>query len=115
MRIAPGIYRDSAGLSGVVKVRNVQREKRFPHGTSLKVIRRWQHDQRAKLQRQTHALIRGTLAADITRYLRQIQHLASWRERRSELRAWIALHGPLPRSRPTAEHRHSGWSGWGQT
>jgi integrase len=47
------------------------------------------------------AKTRGTLAADAERYYREIGHLASWRERRSEIRAWVALYGPQQRYRLT--------------
>lgn len=34
---------------------------------------------------------RGTLADDVDAYIDRVKHLASWRERRSDLRAWVRL------------------------
>ena len=104
VRIARGIYRDDIGLSSVVNVGEHCCEKRWAFGTDLKVIQDWQKRNRRRLERLTPASPRGSLTADIARYVRQIQHLASWRERRAELRAWEKRYGQVNRSRITADH-----------
>lgn len=102
IRVSKGIYRDRAGLAAVVSVHGQRREHRYPLGTALEEIRRWRETTRTELLKTTPAAARGTLAADADRYLKQIQHLKSWRERRSELKAWCARHGSISRGRITA-------------
>ncbi len=55
---------------------------------------------------------RGSLSADVDRYLKQIMPLASWMEIRSHLRAWLTLHEDTPRWRLTGEdirHARAEW------
>jgi len=103
-RIAKGIYRDNVGLASVVTVGLHRREQRWAEGTDLKTMQDWQRRTRRDLERLAPAAPRGSLTADIARYVKQIQHLASWRERRAELRAWQARYGQVNRSRITASH-----------
>jgi site-specific recombinase XerD len=97
LRVSKGIYRDKSGLAAVVSAAGQRQEHRFPLGTPLEEIREWREDTRLELLKTTPAAARGTLKADVERYLKQIQHLASWRERRAELKAWSARHGSLRR------------------
>lgn len=100
-----GIYRDAYGVAATVKVRNTQREQRFPLGTDLKVIRRWQDETRIALRYSVPCLPVGTLAAAIEPYLAQIAHLdpATRRSRASELAAWHQVLGLKDRHRITAQ------------
>jgi integrase len=100
-RLGEGIYRDATGLSAVVGVRDRQREKRFPFGTPLEELRAWRKRTRVDLEAIAPRATRGTLAADIEAYLRQIKALTSARTRTSELKAWAAKFGKVPRSRLT--------------
>ena len=94
--VAPGIYRLDNGSYRVIarvgdrKTGPKPREKRFPSGTGLRVMKRWQEDQRAELRRQDLRPVRGTLSADMPRYLllasRQLEHP---KHRESELGAWL--------------------------
>jgi integrase len=102
--IEPNIYRDSAGLAASVKVGGVSREKRYPADTPLRVIRQWVGRTRGELAEQQPKSKRGTLAADAERYYLRSAHLASWRETRSEIRAWVARFGPWPRAKITRAH-----------
>ena len=66
------------------------REKRFPAGTALRTMKRWQEDQRAELRREELRPARGTLAADMPRYLLQTRHqLEHPKHRESELNTWL--------------------------
>lgn len=56
----------------------------------------------SRAQQETPPVIRGTLEADSRRYLKLIQHLESWRDRKAHLSAWIALLGKVQRHRITA-------------
>lgn len=97
--IEPGIYRDARGYETVARVGTTrQKARRWPLGTDLAEMRAWLDDTRAALRRVApDAGTRGTLRADVARYIDQVKTLASWRELRAELRAWIALYGHLPR------------------
>lgn len=101
IRVSTGIYRDESGLAAVVKVRDIQREQRYPAGTPLEELRRWREATRIELRRLAPAATRGTLQGDAERYLKQIRHLTSARTRRSDLKAWTARYATLSRARIT--------------
>ncbi len=62
-RLGEGIFRDATGLSAVVAVRELQREKRFPLGTALEELRAWRKRTRVDLEAIAPRATRGTLAA----------------------------------------------------
>jgi integrase len=99
IRIEPNIYSDQCGIAAKVQVGDYTREERWPHDEPLPEIRKWLNRTRAEFQALPGAKrsARGTLAQDAERYLRAVRHLASWIERRSEVRAWIARYGSWPR------------------
>jgi integrase len=97
--VEPNIYRDAAGIAASVKVGLLSREKRFTPDTPLRLIRQWVGGTRAELAAQQPKSKRGTLERDAERYYKRIAHLASWRETRAEIRAWVARFGPWPRAR----------------
>lgn len=99
VRVERNIYRDGSGLSAVVQVGTVQREKRFPPETPLRIVRQWVGRTRGELADKQPKSKRGTLERDAERYYKRIAHLASWRERRSEIRAWVARYGKWPRAK----------------
>jgi len=108
VRLAKGIYRDKSGTAATVKVGSgataAQREQRYPHDTPLKLMQAWQRETAQALRDTSGRVKRGTLVADGARYLRLVKHLNNWTGVRAEVRAWIALYGPLHRSRLTADH-----------
>lgn len=103
VRIADGIYQDQSGLAATVKVGRIQRECRFPPDTDLEVLKSWQVQMRAELDRErpddTPAPVRGTVSADIDRYLPQIAGRVSYKADRSHLKAWLSHIGPMQRSK----------------
>ncbi len=95
VRVAKGIYKDRHGLATTVKVHGVQREIRFPPGTSLKTIRARRDELRASM-RTLPAGERHTLAYDADRYLQQISgELVSIADRRYYVGQWAARFGHL--------------------
>jgi integrase len=96
-KIASGVYEDSSGIAAIVSVHGRRKEKRYPKGTPLKELRRWQADMRSALQGLASPAHRGTLTAEVARFLKQHKHLKSWRSRRIELGHWIARYGTWSR------------------
>jgi site-specific recombinase XerD len=114
-RIEDGIYRDPGGYRVVGFFGETRREERWPLGTDISTLRDVRGRLRAELSKGApppHA--KGTLVGDVDRYVTQITYLASWRERRAELKAWVALFGPLQRRSLTAEHVRIAMSRWRQ-
>lgn len=102
-RIATNIFRDTSGISAIVRARGHKpKELRFQHGTSIKAIRKEMDGWASRLQTDKQKPGRGTLAADAETYERLKRHLASWMERRSEVRAWVKALGDKRRSQITA-------------
>lgn len=102
-RVAEGIYRDATGYEVTAKVGKVQRSKRYPPEASMRTMRDWRLATIAALKHATpprpHTGLLGTDAED---YIGQMRHLAGFVSRRSEVRAWVALYGKVPRSSITA-------------
>ena len=95
-RVAPGIYKDRWGLATTVKVNGVQREVRFPPGTSLKTIRARRDELRASLRTLPRGT-RQTLAPDAERYPQQVtRNLIGSAERRRDIEVWLPKFGHLP-------------------
>lgn len=101
-RLAEGIYRDRFGLAATVKVRGVQRERRWPSDTSLDVLRSWRVQMRAELDADREQIDylrpRGTLVGDLPQYLKLIAGRVGFAADRSHLRSWLPLVGAKRRS-----------------
>jgi integrase len=104
VRISSGIYQDAGGISATVKVaRGVQREKRFPLATSLKVVRRWRQLTAEELRTSRRHVEKGTLAADVDVYLGTlVDRPALQALRRVHLAWWVARFGNRSRHTLTA-------------
>lgn len=116
-RVAPGIYKDQHGLRAIVAIAAGRKEKRFPRGTSLKIIKRWRNQMIVKLetlhpQKRAGAIGRWTFRADVKRYLSRLS-ISSWASRRSELRAWEQrLPEKIRRSAITDDHVRAAIKAW---
>jgi integrase len=101
--IAPGIYEDAHGFDIRVMVNRVPYRTRKPLDTSLADLKKALKDLASKAETETGRRPgRGTLAADVPRYLALVKNLAGWVSLRSELRAWVALLGESRRDQITA-------------
>jgi integrase len=91
-RISSGVYKDASGLSATVSVaRGLQREKRFPLGTALGIIKRWRQVTAERLRANRPHIVAGTLAADVQVYLATlIDRPALQALRRVHLAWWVA-------------------------
>lgn len=92
-RVAEGIFRDRYSLTGIVNVgsgkEKLSREESFAPDTPIKDIERWRETTRVQLHKLRPVASRGTLAADVKAYLERARKTpASWKSKRSELRAW---------------------------
>jgi len=97
---ASGIYRMDNGSFRVVarvgdrKTGPSPKEKRYPAGTALRVMRRWQEDTRAELRRANLRPALGTLAADIPGYLERLRgRLEHPSDRKHEIAPWLPPFG----------------------
>jgi integrase len=97
-RIAPGIYDDATGRAAKVKVGThpdcLERERRYPAGTSLRTIQRWQNETRTELEKQLETpAARGTFAADVLRYYDtgSFAELTHQEDRRRCLDVWVPI------------------------
>lgn len=97
--VEPGIYQDAYGYEVAACVNRHRRSARFPPGTPLREMRSWRKHAEVELDRLPPATVRGTLGRDAERYYLLIGHLVSWRERRSEIRAWVARYGERRRAK----------------
>lgn len=86
------------------------KSKRFGPTATLTERKNWREDQRVAHRAAQAALppgarvIRGTLAADVQRYLKQVQTMPSIKDRTRDLRYWVDVYGDMFRHQLTAEH-----------
>jgi hypothetical protein len=82
-----------------VKARGHQRERRFPAGTSLRVIQDWKDRERGRLKDGKPPASQGTFAKDVERYLDTLADRPQLRKERAyQLDWWIARIGKQRRS-----------------
>lgn len=115
-RLSTGIYRDGTSLRAIVAIAAGRKEKRFPIGTSLKLVQRWRNTMKVKLEtlhphKRAGAIGKGSFAADVARYLKTLA-IASWASRRSELRAWAKCFGKVRRNAVNEDHVKRAIKGW---
>jgi integrase len=112
-RVAEGVYADRYSLTGKVQVGTRTVEKAFPPGTPTKDIQRWREQTRVQLRDEAPVAPRGTLAADAVAYLARVaKRPVSVPAKRSELKAWTARLGELPRYRVTPAHIDQAIAAW---
>jgi hypothetical protein len=116
--IEPNIARDASGLESVVTVKGLPpRRKRWPLTADLERVRAWVAVNRKELQEELRAFgtpqaVRGTLEADVARFLPQIAGRSCFKSDRSHLMAWCAVVlpgetvplGQMDRGALTTEH-----------
>lgn len=89
--IAVGISVDKYSLTGRVQVGDRRVERAFPAQTPIREIQKWREEQRVRLRNEAPLVVRGTLSADVPAYLERVEMFpASWKSKRSELKAWVA-------------------------
>lgn len=117
--IAPGIYRDSRGIGAIVRVgsgdHERRQEKRYPLDTPLEIIQRWQRRTRGRLLAgvvTTAGPARGTLSADIDRYLATIPERRRREERAHQLDSWRQALGPRYREAITSVDLRTVLAAW---
>lgn len=116
-RIARCIYEDRTGRAGIYRDGSGKpRELRFPPFTPVVDIRQSleKAKRKARSSGATHPAARGTLNSAVDKWTKLEQHLASWKERRAELRAWAALYGPKPLRSITETDVRTAVSRWAQ-
>ena len=99
--VAPGIYRtDNGGFRVVARVGTKshgterRKERRFHRRAPLREMKKWQEETRAEMRRVNLRPVRGTLAADVERYMRIIRQRLQWPgARESETAVWLSRFG----------------------
>ena len=106
----PGIKEDQYGVRAYVKVgtgdQARQKEKRFPRGTPVREIQRWQESMRPALRAGLVVVPKDTLRNDAIRYLaHQKPQLvkAGYASLVCEINAWVDVWGDVPRHKITRE------------
>lgn len=103
-QVAPGVFDvlDARGKvtarRGFVRVGKKLKPKRFPKATPVKDIKQWREETRVAHRKTGDVAVRGTLAADIERYLEAVAAMPSIADRRRDLYAWRRAFGDLPRA-----------------
>lgn len=105
-RIAKGIYADAKGFESMVMVAGVNRTKRFPLGTGIRVMEEWIFEQKVEIKTAVKTtgmptVKTGTLAADAERYLSlpDVRAMPSFSDRERHVNWWVAQLGDKKRSR----------------
>jgi integrase len=110
-KIAPGIYRDAYGFRVFQRVhagKGGLHSHRFPKTATLTTMKAWQEDERAAHRKgpSRPAAAKGTLAADVARYLQLVATMPSYTDRERDLLAWVAKLGSHDRATlTTADYR----------
>ena len=112
VRVSEGIYRDRWGLSAKVQAGGQTREKRYRANTSIKTMQRWRAETRIALRAAADRATRGTLAADVERYLQTVAHLASYRDRKHDIALWVTEFGHRRRDTITTAEIDAVLSRW---
>lgn len=99
--ITTGIYQDSGGYEVRVVVGGVPYGARMPKDSTLEELKRKRAQLEAQGRTETPRGERGSLTADIPRYLKLIKHLESWKDREAHLTAWRVRVGAVLRHRIT--------------
>lgn len=97
-RVATNIYRDQHGYAGIVQVRGLREEIRFPRTASIPEMRRRLETRYHELSQLAPAVERGTLAAVVQSYLDRLSEPRKT-DRRQLLRPWVDALGDRPFSR----------------
>jgi integrase len=115
VRVSKGIYRDSGGGRGYeirVTVGGRAYSRRMPPDATLDELKRARANLENIGRTESPRADRYTLRFDAPRYLKLVQHLASYKERRAHLDAWTARLGDRARHRITAQDVLSARQAW---
>lgn len=103
VRVSKGIYRDGSGGGFEVRVTvgGTAYSSRMPADSTIEELKRTRANLASTGHTETPRAARGTLRADVPRYLTQVAHLATAKDREDHLQAWLALYGDVQRHRIT--------------
>lgn len=97
--VGRGLYLDSGGYEVRVTIAGSSYSARMPIDSTPDELKKKRAQLEAQGRTETPRLARGTLAADVPRYVKLISHLESWKDRATHLKAWVALYGDVLRHR----------------
>lgn len=111
--VAPGIYQHASGYRVVVTARRQKREATFPLSTPVAKLAQWQLRTKATLLEDAPLTpARGTLAADVPRYLATITDPASRAYQSAQLQPWVTALGSRRRDTITSVDIRTALAGW---
>lgn len=94
-RRAKGVRRHGAGWQAYVRVGGVLHTQVFPLVATLDEMQAWRDRTRAEHRQPTApAPLRGTFAADVSRYLKAVASMPTYAERAAQMALWVATLGP---------------------
>jgi integrase len=117
-RIAPGIYRDTGGVSVIAIVGDQRAERRYPADTPLAQLQQHREALQAALRRSRRRVSTappGTLAADAAAYLEAVRAMPSYRTRALYVDRWVAALGPVRRDQLTPAQIRTQLQVWATT
>lgn len=107
MTLPKGITKTSTGFRVWQRVHpgpGGLKSKRFPPTATLTAMKQWREDQRVRHRQAPHPKAeRGTLAADIQRYLKLVVTMPSLKDRTRDLKDWSKVLGMRPRDKLTRD------------
>lgn len=106
-KIATGIYATPYGFRVFVRVapgKGGLKSKRYGKTTTLTAMKQWQEDTRVAFRKAPAPTVeKGTLAADIQRYLKLVATMPSIKDRTRDLEDWRRVFGALDRRKLTQQ------------
>lgn len=100
-RIDTDIYRTATGFRAFVRVapgKGGLKSQRFGKTATLTEMKRWREDTRVAFRKAPRPKVeKGTLAADIQRYLKLVATMPTIKDRTRDLNDWAHVFGPLDR------------------
>lgn len=103
VRVSNGIYKDQHGLAAIVEVKGQRKEKRFPRGTALDVIKTWRRTTAATIDQERKDRQSRLLPQDVFAFLKEHATMPSVSARTTLLNHWVKAFGNVSRDDVTGQ------------
>lgn len=88
-----GIRKTPTGWQAYVRVKGRLYAKRYPPTASLTEMKRWRNSKRVRVEEAIPETDGTPFGPDVDYYLKQVQSMPSYRDRKDDLDRWVALFG----------------------